>query len=401
MEQSYYEDFCGIFYQLTSCPIHLLSEQRILFSLPESPFPFAEHHKEELFSMRLPICYTVSESQLAYGLVRSRNAPWYIIIGPYAAHECTHTDILSIMKEYAIPGSCLEQTTDYFYTLSHGIFHYFKSMLSMVDFFLNQEKTDPANYLPFISEEHLQEIAGQHAAAMMDVKETQSHHNTYQLEQITLKKIEDGDLSYFQKPIASVPNLVVGRIGDNNLRQSKNLFIVIATLYTRAAIRGGMPIEEAFQLSDKYIQAMEKMLSQNSIDQLQQTMLYDFIKRVADSKIPTDIAPEIYHALQYIQLHTNCDITVQDVADAVGLNRSSLSRRFKAALGFDMSSFIMRSKLEEAKSLLAFSDKSLSEISAYLCFSSQSYFSNVFRQKFHMTPKEYRMKNKKIPAAYE
>ena len=61
----------------------------------------------------------------------------------------------------------------------------------------------------------------------------------------------------------------------------------------------------------------------------------------------------------------------------------------------------MRSKLEEAKSLLVFSDKSLSDISAYLCFSSQSYFNNVFKQKFRMTPKEYRMKNKKCPPASE
>lgn len=401
MKQSYYKDFCSVFYQLTNCPIHLLSDKQIIFSLPDSPFSFAEYHKDTLFSQEQPICYAISESYLSYGLVKSRNASWHIILGPYARHECTHTDIMNIMKEYMIPASCSAQITDYFYSLGNGILAHFKAMLSMVDVALNRRKSNIDEYLPFVSESHLQDIAGNHTAAMMNVKESQSPHNTYQLEQITLKKIEDGDLTFFQTFSQPVPNLAIGKIADNSLRQSKNLFIVTATLYTRAAIQGGLPIEEAFQLSDQYIQAMEKMLLPDNIDRLQLTMAFDFTKRVAASKIPSDIAPEIYHALQYIQLHTNCNISVQDVADAVGCNRSNLSRRFKAALGFDMSSFIMRSKLEEAKSLLVFSDKPLSEISTYLCFSSQSYFNNVFKQKFHMTPKEYRMKNKKYPPVSE
>ena len=50
----------------------------------------------------------------------------------------------------------------------------------------------------------------------------------------------------------------------------------------------------------------------------------------------------------------------------------------------------MRRKLEEAKSLLTYTDKTVSEISEYLCFSTQSYFQNVFKSKYGMTPKEYR-----------
>ncbi|HBA68914.1 MAG TPA: hypothetical protein DCZ40_06105 [Lachnospiraceae bacterium] len=47
-------------------------------------------------------------------------------------------------------------------------------------------------------------------------------------------------------------------------------------------------------------------------------------------------------------------------------------------------------KLEEAKSLLTYTDKPISEISNYLCFSSQAYFQNVFKKKYEITPNEYR-----------
>ena len=48
--------------------------------------------------------------------------------------------------------------------------------------------------------------------------------------------------------------------------------------------------------------------------------------------------------------------------------------------------YIMQCKLEEAKSMLTYSNKSIAEISSYLGFSSQSYFQNVFKKYFGTTP---------------
>ena len=44
----------------------------------------------------------------------------------------------------------------------------------------------------------------------------------------------------------------------------------------------------------------------------------------------------------------------------------------------------------------ASSDKTLSEISNYLCFSSQSYFQTVFKKKYGLTPTQYRDQTHKI-----
>ena len=137
------------------------------------------------------------------------------------------------------------------------------------------------------------------------------------------------------------------------------------------------------------------MLSVDAINRLSYDMTIDFTQRVNAHRIPSGLSPDIYHSIQYIQLHTNVAISVAEVAEAVGISRSHLSRRFKAELGFDISSFIMRCKLEEAKSQLIYTDNSLANSSNYLCFSSQSYFTNVFKSKYGMTPKEYRSKNRK------
>lgn len=48
--------------------------------------------------------------------------------------------------------------------------------------------------------------------------------------------------------------------------------------------------------------------------------------------------------------------------------------------------YINQRKIEEAQRLLRFSDKSLSAISNYLSFSSQSHFQNVFKKVTGETP---------------
>ena len=75
---------------------------------------------------------------------------------------------------------------------------------------------------------------------------------------------------------------------------------------------------------------------------------------------------------------------------ALFLSRSRLSTRFKAETGKNLSDYIAEERIEEAKRLLVYTDKSLSAVSAYLCFSSQSHFSRTFKKFTGRTPADYR-----------
>ena len=57
-------------------------------------------------------------------------------------------------------------------------------------------------------------------------------------------------------------------------------------------------------------------------------------------------------------------------------------------------SFIHTEKMKLAKKMLLFTDYSLGEISAYLSFSSQSYFQSIFKKMERMTPKEFKNREK-------
>lgn len=102
--------------------------------------------------------------------------------------------------------------------------------------------------------------------------------------------------------------------------------------------------------------------------------MYDFAERVNSTKLPDKVSNIVYKCIQYVSTNTNENITVSDIAEHVNRSRSFISRTFKSEI------------------LLKFTDKSISEISNYLCFSSQSYFQNVFKRNYNLTPNQYRKK---------
>ena len=65
-------------------------------------------------------------------------------------------------------------------------------------------------------------------------------------------------------------------------------------------------------------------------------------------------------------------------------------------MGISLSHYIQQKKIEEAKKLLQFSDRSLSEIASLLNFSSQSHFQTIFRKSTGVTPLSYRKQTKMI-----
>lgn len=122
----------------------------------------------------------------------------------------------------------------------------------------------------------------------------------------------------------------------------------------------------------------------------QQSILFELTKQVSKSKKLNNLSPLVQKCLNYIATHINESLTVDGLAKELYQNRSYLSRIFKNEVGSNLSNYILERKLIEAQDLLRFSDRSISEISNFLAFSSQSYFQTVFKKQFGITPLQYR-----------
>lgn len=217
-------------------------------------------------------------------------------------------------------------------------------------------------------------------------------HNTLAIEDALMEIVRKGDSAALKSWLAQVPAIQGGTIAKDQLRQLKNTFIVTATLASRAAIRGGMREDDAFSLSDAYIQRAELLTSCSKIMNLQYNMILEFTEQVEQlhrgkhaTKLSLDVA-------NYVRHHLSESISVDEMAEELFLSRPYLSAKFKQETGQTLTDYILNEKTEEAKRLLRYSDKTASAIAAYLGFSSHGHFCKVFKKYASMTPQDYREK---------
>ena len=228
----------------------------------------------------------------------------------------------------------------------------------------------------------------------ISIKENAMFHGTWAVEQRILGYIREGDpagIRHFFEELSAGAELNIGSLANTPLRQEKNIFIGLVTLIGKtAAIEGGIDIEDSYRLIDLYIRKCEDLGTVEEVYALRYYMILDFAERVSTVKLPTGLSLNTLKALHYISEHLYTDIRLSDVADFVGISRSTLTKSFRQDMAESLISYVNRQKIKEAQRLLLYSDLSISAIAEYLSFSSQPYFQTVFKKVTGQTPKEYR-----------
>ena len=103
-----------------------------------------------------------------------------------------------------------------------------------------------------------------------------------------------------------------------------------------------------------------------------------------------DISDEkINEICYYLNENFREKIRLSELCFLFGTNKTTLCKRFKAACGETVVSYINRLKIKEAKKLLRRGNYNLTEISSMVGFSSLYYFSRIFKQHENQSPTTY------------
>lgn len=107
--------------------------------------------------------------------------------------------------------------------------------------------------------------------------------------------------------------------------------------------------------------------------------------------IPAGCHPHVEHALALLARRaTDPAITLQIVADAVGVSRWHLSRLLRSWTGLSFLGLLAALRIREAKRLLIESSLSVKEVAARCGYEHVSHFDRQFRRQCGMTPGTYR-----------
>ncbi len=181
-----------------------------------------------------------------------------------------------------------------------------------------------------------------------------------------------------------------GVLSEDPLRNSMYHFVAMTTMITRVCISKGMEQSLAYKMSDTYINRADRLTNPTEVKKLQLEMIMGFADVMSRHQRRNVRSKQIVKCMDYIDQHLHEKISMEELADYVNLNETYLSKLFRKETGCSVSEYIRDKKVEEAKALLRYSEKSSIEIATDLGFSSHSYFISVFKKVTGETPKEYR-----------
>lgn len=220
-------------------------------------------------------------------------------------------------------------------------------------------------------------------------------HMSYAHEKERHRVITEGRTDLLEAVLKIPPDGTNGTLSRNELRNAKNMFITAITLFTRAAIDGGLPEELAYAMSDSFIQNGEDLTTAEEVEKLYLRALQEFTHAVAE-KGKRHYSPKIWETIHYIHIHLHEKITLEGASEAVGLSPCHLSRSFKSETGMSIVDAVQMERVEAARHMLIYSDYTLSAISQYLNFTNQSYFVKIFKKYIGMSPGTYRKAYRKM-----
>ncbi len=393
MEYADYEYLCRIYSELSGVPTRLYKNEELFKSyavikLPRDPLAACF---EEVMGIKEHVGYYISSRFHLYGVVNS--GEYKIVIGPTAQIMAGESSLRELAFTIDVPKEEAQAFLDGMNQITRLPFENLLMMLCTFNFVANGEKLTTQDIaISHADQEFIK--SSLESKRTEDIYETDRgmFHHAVEQEEALMEMIRKGDTESLRQWLAAAPAISAGILASDQLRQLRNLFIVVATLASRAAIRGGLNSEDAFSLSDMYIRKVECLTQQSSIMNLEYNMIIEFteqVEKIRHGKNPTKLAVDVAN---YVHRHLSETISTEKMAKEFFLSRTHFSAKFKKETGMTLTDFILKEKTEEAKRLLRYSDKSAASIGAYLGFSSHSHFCKVFKKYANMTPDEYRKK---------
>lgn len=331
--------------------------------------------KNRIMNQKTPVIYQ-DENKVIFCGMREKMTKM-LLLGPICIEDMSYVEIHRYCKAYQIENEQCPPKLKLQNLLA---------LLELLSYIKIEEKYEDEEILDANGLIEKQEI-GLEADVRIDTEDI--YHHTYQEEVKTMDYIREGNL---EEVVGAVELLAstAGKLSENEIRNERNLGICSITLATRAAIEGGAAPAKAYKLSDLYINKIDQCKRMTEIFEYRKRSSYDFAKLVVEEREKRANSRYTEQCKEYIRKYYHQKICIPDIAEALGVSESHLSRIFKKETGESIQKYSMHMRIERAENLLKYSEASLTEISEYLCFSSQSHFGKVFKVYKNMTPKQYR-----------
>lgn len=316
-------------YQSTLIPTYLYNHQHHTFSHPaqsQLTHPPFEYLSELLLSQE-EVAYLSTSFFAYYGAIKVSSLPGHVIlVGPVSQTPYLKDTLRIAKRAFVVSGQEEANFENFLKQIMPMPLQQFLNHLVTIHYFVNGQEM---SYLDLLQMNLMNDINNEQTKRIYENKENMYFNNSYEIENQMCYYIENGNevglKQFLEKPFMVHEGMTAG----NTIRQTKNTSIVAIALATRAAIRGQLDSEVAFQLSDLYLQEIEQLSSPESIQNFMKEALFNLARRVQAARYNIADDVSMRSLIQYIFNNVHRNLTVDHVAKHFGYSRTYLSTTFK------------------------------------------------------------------------
>lgn len=392
MENDNIESIIKCYYYSTGLPIKLLSNGKLKISYPKDIKTADNLIKGRAYSpvilqnnKEVQIIQTEFK-EVNFALILNKGKQ-IISVGPYLNKTIETGTITNMVRNGIIPFHQKSELQKYYQSLmvigEEKTYYLIKTLKHMLSNKTNNEELVKDDIIYNIQKDSYYKQKDEY-------RQNSFLHSPYFIEQEISKSIRSGNVDNSKKLLKEINLQPHARLAASSLRSYKNSMICSCSYMTRAAIDGGVNPDDAFTLSDSFINQIENLVSIDELNSFEEKMVEEFSLKVKEVK-EKQFSPTILNCIYYIDNHLCEDLSISVLSKAVYLNGSYLSNLFHKETGKTIKEWINNERIKESARLVLNSNEDIAEIAYFYKYCSQSYFIQCFKKVFGMTPNEYRL----------
>lgn len=225
-------------------------------------------------------------------------------------------------------------------------------------------------------------------------------HVPYDIHQLFLSYIREGNMDALMQLPQNHTGYSIGKMAYSPLKQEEYKTVLAIVAISQAAVEGGVNPYDAYDMGDLYLQRVSVASKIEEYEMILADAIHDYVSAVREAKLKQTQSVHIEKCKQYVKQHLNRPFTLNDIAEELELSPNYLSAIFSQYEKTTLKEYTLIERIRAAENMLKYTDHAIGVIANYLCFCSQSHFSQVFKKYTGVSPAVYR-KNNMIVTNYD
>ncbi len=315
-----------------------------------------------------------------------------LFVGPYLTEPIQEEDLPRILDFSIVPTELIPQLRDYYFALPYlAEKHTLYGLLDKLYLALFPVDNVTSHFLDLREIETQTEYLKNHQFQVPDdpILSMRLLEKRYQNEDALLDAITQGNIAKARSVATATGSIRITPRSGDQLRDAKNLLVVLNTLLRRAAYNGGVHPFYIDAISSNFARMIERCTTIDETNDIVPYMIQGYCNLV-EKRSMTSYSEPVRQILVTVDASLTGDLTLKRFANELFLNTSYLSALFKKEVGMALTDYVNQNRIAHAKKLLKSTSLSIQDIAAQCGIPDVHYFTRLFRRDMGMTPRDFR-----------